>query len=217
VIGRFLSADSIVPGAYDPQDLNRYAYARNNPLKYSDPDGHLPALAVPVAIAAFEYAASSAIGASIGVVVGGWLSDRFLNSTDDALDVDQGDNTQPQSDGQTTENEDGPYGHLKDHPSVGPGKDFTQAQKRKIREENRKRNGGILLDDETGEELVEPQQSVKGVTPPDNEAQIDHNWPKSKDGSNSYNNARVRSRANNIAKSDSDPRKLDGHGNVRGL
>jgi len=40
MIGRFISADSIVPDPYDPQSLNRYSYARNNPLKYVDPDGH---------------------------------------------------------------------------------------------------------------------------------------------------------------------------------
>jgi RHS repeat-associated protein len=63
-LGRFISADSIVPGAgrltlsphdaiateawsqggggpSNPQDLNRYSYALNNPLKYTDPSGHL--------------------------------------------------------------------------------------------------------------------------------------------------------------------------------
>ncbi len=40
LIGRFLSADSIVPGAGNPQALNRYAYTFNNPLKYVDPTGH---------------------------------------------------------------------------------------------------------------------------------------------------------------------------------
>ncbi len=39
-LGRFLSADTIVPGADNPQALNRYAYALNNPLRYSDPTGH---------------------------------------------------------------------------------------------------------------------------------------------------------------------------------
>ncbi|MDY7078902.1 MAG: RHS repeat-associated core domain-containing protein [Chloroflexota bacterium] len=39
-IGRFISADTIVPNAANPQDLNRYAYARGNPLKYSDPTGY---------------------------------------------------------------------------------------------------------------------------------------------------------------------------------
>jgi RHS repeat-associated protein len=64
-LGRFISADSVVPGAgpltaaphaapaqaawgqggggpANPQDLNRYAYGLNNPVKYSDPSGHIP-------------------------------------------------------------------------------------------------------------------------------------------------------------------------------
>lgn len=40
VIGRFVSADSIVPDWYDPQSLDRYAYCLNNPIKYTDPSGH---------------------------------------------------------------------------------------------------------------------------------------------------------------------------------
>jgi RHS repeat-associated protein len=40
-LGMFISPDSIVPDWYDPQSLNRYAYARNNPLIYTDPSGHL--------------------------------------------------------------------------------------------------------------------------------------------------------------------------------
>lgn len=39
-LNRFLSADTIVPDREDPQSFNRYAYARNNPVKYVDPDGH---------------------------------------------------------------------------------------------------------------------------------------------------------------------------------
>jgi RHS repeat-associated protein len=41
-LGRFLSADSIVPSPYNPQSLNRFTYVLNNPLKYTDPTGHLP-------------------------------------------------------------------------------------------------------------------------------------------------------------------------------
>jgi RHS repeat-associated protein len=40
VLGRFLSADSVVPDWYDMQALDRYSYTLNNPLKYVDPDGH---------------------------------------------------------------------------------------------------------------------------------------------------------------------------------
>ena len=65
VIGRFISADTIVPsapaltvapndavaqglwgkqggGAANPQELNRYSYVNNNPVKYTDPTGHCP-------------------------------------------------------------------------------------------------------------------------------------------------------------------------------
>ncbi len=38
--GRFISPDPLVGRPGDPQDLNRYAYARNNPLIYTDPTGH---------------------------------------------------------------------------------------------------------------------------------------------------------------------------------
>ncbi len=41
-LGRFISADSIVPNPANPQDLNRYSYVRNNPLRYTDPTGNRP-------------------------------------------------------------------------------------------------------------------------------------------------------------------------------
>jgi RHS repeat-associated protein len=43
-ITHFNQPDSIVPDPYNPQSFNRYAYALNNPLKYTDPSGHLPCL-----------------------------------------------------------------------------------------------------------------------------------------------------------------------------
>jgi RHS repeat-associated protein len=39
VLGRFLSPDPIVQSPYDTQGLNRYAYVRNNPLRFVDPTG----------------------------------------------------------------------------------------------------------------------------------------------------------------------------------
>jgi RHS repeat-associated protein len=41
-LGRFVSADTLVPGAGNPQAFNRYAFVFNNPLKYVDPSGHEP-------------------------------------------------------------------------------------------------------------------------------------------------------------------------------
>jgi RHS repeat-associated protein len=40
VVGRFTSADTIVPSPGDPQSLNRYSYVLNSPLNYQDPSGH---------------------------------------------------------------------------------------------------------------------------------------------------------------------------------
>ena len=54
-VGRFMAADSVLPDRYDPQQLNRFAYVRNNPIKLVDPDGHL-AFLVPL------------VGAAIGAV-----------------------------------------------------------------------------------------------------------------------------------------------------
>jgi len=41
-LGRFLSADPVLPDPGDMQAYNRYAYVLNNPLKYTDPTGNMP-------------------------------------------------------------------------------------------------------------------------------------------------------------------------------
>ncbi len=41
-LNRWLSPDTIVPDPANPQSLNRFSYTRNNPLKYTDPSGHVP-------------------------------------------------------------------------------------------------------------------------------------------------------------------------------
>jgi len=40
-LGRFVSPDSVVPQPGNPQSLNRYSYVLNNPLRYTDPTGHV--------------------------------------------------------------------------------------------------------------------------------------------------------------------------------
>ena len=39
-LNRFLSPDSIISDPYNSLDYDRYSYARNNPIKYTDPTGH---------------------------------------------------------------------------------------------------------------------------------------------------------------------------------
>ncbi|MBZ9871900.1 hypothetical protein LB542_13660 [Mesorhizobium sp. BR1-1-9] len=100
-----------------------------------------------------------------------------------------------------------PYSNLKDPPTVGAGKNFTRSQKAKIAEQNRRVNGGVLRDDEDGQELVPAKKSKRGVTPPSNEAQYDHIEPRvpadpnKSPGSNSYSNAKLVARIRNRKKS----------------
>jgi RHS repeat-associated protein len=46
VLGHFISPDPLIPDPSDPQQLNRYSYAGNNPLKYTDPTGHCMELGI---------------------------------------------------------------------------------------------------------------------------------------------------------------------------
>jgi RHS repeat-associated protein len=39
-LNRWVQPDSVIPDYYNPQDWDRYSYARNNPIKYTDPSGH---------------------------------------------------------------------------------------------------------------------------------------------------------------------------------
>jgi RHS repeat-associated protein len=45
--GRFVQADTLIQDIRNPQLLDRYAYTLNNPVKYSDPTGHLVCSEVP--------------------------------------------------------------------------------------------------------------------------------------------------------------------------
>ena len=45
-IGRFASADTIVPDPTNPQSFNRYIYVLNNPLRLIDPSGHFEVEAI---------------------------------------------------------------------------------------------------------------------------------------------------------------------------
>ncbi|MBT3391595.1 MAG: RHS repeat-associated core domain-containing protein [Chloroflexi bacterium] len=52
-IMRFTQPDTIIPDLSNPQSLNRYSYTYNNPVKYTDPTGHIGMLRTnPVIIGA---------------------------------------------------------------------------------------------------------------------------------------------------------------------
>jgi RHS repeat-associated protein len=46
-LGRFISADTIVPQPGSPLDWDRYLFVRGNPLRYSDPTGHASCDEIP--------------------------------------------------------------------------------------------------------------------------------------------------------------------------
>ena len=96
LLGRFISADSMVPDPGNLQALNRYAYCLNNPLIYTDPGGDNPLIVIGIiaaaaivggliasskggnwvegaVFAAAISAASMGIGYGVGISVQGWL------------------------------------------------------------------------------------------------------------------------------------------------
>lgn len=70
VIGRFLSADSMVPDPGLSQSYNRYAYVLNNPVKYNDPTGHYWQFVVGAAIALFASTFDNPMIRTVGMVIG---------------------------------------------------------------------------------------------------------------------------------------------------
>jgi hypothetical protein len=64
----------LVPNPYNPQDLNRYSYVRNNPLRYTDPSGHVPqallALAAYAKIVAVNVVTDTLLDAGLALLTG---------------------------------------------------------------------------------------------------------------------------------------------------
>ncbi len=71
-LGRFISADTIVPNPGNPQDFNRYTYANNNPVIFTDPTGHFACGGICVGII---------VGAVVGGVSAGIQSDWDAKAT----------------------------------------------------------------------------------------------------------------------------------------
>lgn len=97
----------------------------------------------------------------------------------------------------------GPYAHLDgtDRIATGTGKDFTDAQKARIKAENKRRNGGVLISDVEPGRLLYERPLPPGRFSHWNEAVVDHICPESKQGTNRYRNAQVTSwRYNDVKK-----------------
>jgi hypothetical protein len=70
-LGRFVSADTVVPEYTNPQDLNRYSYVRGNPLLYTDPSGQcIPGVDCPGMVSGVTDPGEAPPG---GEAYAGWL------------------------------------------------------------------------------------------------------------------------------------------------
>ena len=220
-MGRFINADALVSTGQSILGNNMFAYCLNNPVNLSDHSGESVTIATLILIgsaiigalatgytAYVEYQAGFDTIQIIGDSICAGIS-AFCLVYSAGMTAYQCYQNFCYLRGLTPITEIGfssqstrPYAHLIDPPNVGPGKDFTASQKSQIIQENRLRNGGVVKSDLSGIELVQPQKSMKGVTPSPLEWQIDHIVPKSAGGTNSYANAQVLSRLENRVKWD---------------
>jgi RHS repeat-associated protein len=174
-IGRFLSADTIVPGAgaltvapgdataaaawgqggggpADPQALNRYTYAGNNPVRNTDPTGHcVEPLSGTICVGGALLA--KFLFDVVVVVVGGALIYDSVNQMADSLPNDASgtapgaeglpaEGGQGQSEQEAEDEEDGAtaFGSTlkpgpfagESIPARGPGTDFTAEEREEI-------------------------------------------------------------------------------------
>ncbi len=234
VIGRFIQADMVIPNRYDPQAYDRYAYARDNPFEYVDPSGHawqmfsgeywknlahrvfIGGNGTPQLDPNSEQALANAEGVGptqltdengnaisggdatikVGMAV---VTAPFVTATIMGGEAEEGEVVKATEELVQGEKAGGAA------ETVAEGKAFTPAQKRAFREANKAKNGGKLVSDESGQELVAPLKSEKGVTPPENEAQVDHIVPRSKGGQNTHDNHQILSRKENRLKSNKMP------------
>jgi hypothetical protein len=178
-MGRFLTPDwedgdpEPIPYALwvDPQTLNLYSYAENNPTSKADPNGHcVEDLCVGEAIAVT--AAVAAVSSFIASPTGQQIISNGLNALANTPNVVAG-----LFRGQAA-------------PGSRPGKDFTPAGKRTIDAANAAKNGGKNACTKCGND-VRKQANKKGQPTPKDQLQRHHVVPKSQNGSGTPDNGQI--------------------------
>ncbi len=194
----------------DPQQLNSYSYARNNPLVNTDPTGQSTAILGGLSRQDLKEAAQALAGATIAavgsevvltvggatIIVGGATALIAITpSYPGESYTTQASLLQVSNSGTFSDNKD-------DQILVGPvmQSGFTPKTKEKAREEA---NGKCTY---CGQSTTPAKKSQKGVTPPGDQGETDHYDPKSKGGSNEPDNAKHSCRDCNQAKGDTSPK-----------
>ena len=206
-VDAFSSSDPLPPGALpyaditNPQSLNKYTYTFNNPLKYTDPDGHLvetlwDAANVVLGVNSFvDNVKAGNVGAAVldavGVVAdvaaavapgvpGGAgaaiKAARAADKVDDALDaVRAADNVADATKAASKVDEAVDTGKAASAAASRPGQDFTPAGKRQVdaRDGNQRQDCG---------RNVQWIQNKRGQPTPADQRQRHHIRPKSEGG-----------------------------------
>ncbi|WP_250625242.1 RHS repeat-associated core domain-containing protein [Pinirhizobacter soli] len=191
-IGRFITADPLGPSVADPFNFNRFAYADNNPVKNIDPDGKQATLGMPSEAVHLTQAEGDQLArfivpgyecATQGCGAGSWIGEvagvlpigkvsKVVKAVKEVSEASRA------------------------------GKVFTRAGKAEVKAANMAKNEGKLICEHCKTETVPAKKSEKGVTPPKNEAHVDHIEAMSKGGEGSPSNGQILCGECNIKKSD---------------
>ena len=219
IVQRFLNADGYISSGNGVLEKNMYAYCLNNPVNMFDPSGEIAittliligSVVAGVAVSGYTAYTSHKYTGKVdwyNTILSGLSTFAFcytygLSAYGMYVSYcDYKGYTPLTNVGTSPKTNPAPYSNLPDPSNVAPGKDFTASQKAQIIQQNKINNNGVVKSDLSGQTLVPPQKSMKGVTPPANEWQIDHIIPKSAGGTNSFSNAQVLSREENRIKWD---------------
>lgn len=207
--GHFISVDPASVTVGNTFNFNRYAYANNNPIVNIDPNGRETGQAyaaiyrmdggVPQTYISPDDKVGPAIEAGFNLlpVVGDGVNIGEAITNPSAVNISAAIvGAVPEVGGALADTVKGAAGGAR------AGKAFTRTDKAIVKAENAAKNDGKVICEACGKETVPSQQSKKGVTPPGNEAQVDHVIPKAKGGDGSRENAQVLCRDCNNAKSD---------------
>ena len=227
-LARFTTVDPVYTwrdNLVDPQRWNRYAYGRNNPFRYVDPDGKdifdvafggINAFGSNLVLGAGRadpYNSDFALGQAIGDVgsIGAGLYETIVGGTVAAgggLVTVTGVGTPVGVPAAAVGAGVAAHGvgvsasgliHLSNNSREGMG--FTKGGKKQIDQANAEKYGGKNVCENCKADVVPGKQHEKGVRPPGTERQRDHVEPRSKGGKGIPDNGQVLCRDCNIKKS----------------